>query len=112
MIRRPPRSTLFPYTTLFRSFHAVKLCRELFDTLLPFAASHRDAIFSATPLTVRFGIVPESIRGRSTFVLIWRAIALDPLHFGVQPAGLLHLPHTRVRSQFSLGASLQLSVIS
>src|SRR5256885_13650133 len=31
MIRRPPRSTLFPYTTLFRSvgrvhFHAVKAC--------------------------------------------------------------------------------------
>src|SRR2546425_12310731 len=24
MIRRPPRSTLFPYTTLFRSPHAVK----------------------------------------------------------------------------------------
>src|SRR3712207_6939081 len=22
MMRRPPRSTLFPYTTLFRSFHA------------------------------------------------------------------------------------------
>src|SRR2546422_7410587 len=22
MIRRPPRSTLFPYTTLFRSYHA------------------------------------------------------------------------------------------
>src|SRR3712207_8426752 len=27
MIRRPPRSTLFPYTTLFRS--CVKPCREL-----------------------------------------------------------------------------------
>src|SRR5438105_11365555 len=25
MIRRPPRSTLFPYTTLFRSFVAVRL---------------------------------------------------------------------------------------
>src|SRR5256885_11510428 len=25
MIRRPPRSTLFPYTTLFRSRHAVAL---------------------------------------------------------------------------------------
>src|SRR2546421_5231697 len=25
MIRRPPRSTLFPYTTLFRSVRAVKL---------------------------------------------------------------------------------------
>src|SRR2546430_9692438 len=28
MIRRPPRSTLFPYTTLFRSFTATK-CRGL-----------------------------------------------------------------------------------
>src|SRR2546430_6834817 len=30
MIRRPPRSTLFPYTTLFRSHvHAVELDRSL-----------------------------------------------------------------------------------
>src|SRR5438034_8652604 len=35
MIRRPPRSTLFPYTTLFRSGvseavrHAIELCSEL-----------------------------------------------------------------------------------
>src|SRR5438105_7913706 len=32
MIRRPPRSTLFPYTTLFRSHHALQsgqLCRRL-----------------------------------------------------------------------------------
>src|SRR6266498_5841400 len=27
MIRRPPRSTLFPYTTLFRS-HAADICRS------------------------------------------------------------------------------------
>src|SRR5437016_8032809 len=26
MIRRPPRSTLFPYTTLFRSQHMLKRC--------------------------------------------------------------------------------------
>src|SRR5204863_10102208 len=26
MIWRPPRSTLFPYTTLFRSFHAAASC--------------------------------------------------------------------------------------
>src|SRR5256885_10571499 len=26
MIRRPPRSTLFPYTTLFRSLRAIRLC--------------------------------------------------------------------------------------
>src|SRR6202789_4675118 len=28
MIRRPPRSTLFPYTTLFRSFHAAAVERS------------------------------------------------------------------------------------
>src|SRR2546422_1956166 len=28
MIRRPPRSTLFPYTTLFRSRHARSLLRN------------------------------------------------------------------------------------
>src|SRR2546422_11401606 len=30
MIRRPPRSTLFPYTTLFRSAHAATPCRFKF----------------------------------------------------------------------------------
>src|SRR3712207_8947068 len=29
MIRRPPRSTLFPYTTLFRSNEALPLAQEL-----------------------------------------------------------------------------------
>src|SRR5687767_15711801 len=28
MIRRPPRSTLFPYTTLFRSWSARRLARD------------------------------------------------------------------------------------
>src|SRR2546422_7640331 len=28
MIRRPPRSTLFPYTTLFRSSHCSAACQE------------------------------------------------------------------------------------
>src|SRR2546430_9417205 len=34
MIRRPPRSTLFPYTTLFRSDHA--FCAAHGVTLVPF----------------------------------------------------------------------------
>src|SRR5689334_24826677 len=35
MIRRPPRSTLFPYTTLFRSFKALpeRKCGRLSTTL-------------------------------------------------------------------------------
>src|SRR3712207_8908203 len=28
MIRRPPRSTLFPYTTLFRSLDAINITKE------------------------------------------------------------------------------------
>src|SRR3712207_6938702 len=41
MIRRPPRSTLFPYTTLFRSQHSPRAALELFvatglaDVVLP-----------------------------------------------------------------------------
>src|SRR5258707_2715050 len=31
MIRRPPRSTLFPYTTLFRSLLAIKPLQEFLD---------------------------------------------------------------------------------
>src|SRR5260221_13340219 len=33
MIRRPPRSTLFPYTTLFRSVLALKLLVDLYAVL-------------------------------------------------------------------------------
>src|SRR3712207_7421131 len=33
MIRRPPRSTLFPYTTLFRSISGVEVIRGLAESL-------------------------------------------------------------------------------
>src|SRR5256886_9520160 len=39
MIRRPPRSTLFPYTTLFRSLWYVASWREQWVALLSFSAS-------------------------------------------------------------------------
>src|SRR2546427_9377693 len=39
MIRRPPRSTLFPYTTLFRSVGHVDI-----QVVLPAALVHRDAL--------------------------------------------------------------------
>src|SRR5690349_23185311 len=35
MIRRPPRSTLFPYTTLFRSILASRRHRHLVPSALP-----------------------------------------------------------------------------
>src|SRR3712207_8746987 len=42
MIRRPPRSTLFPYTTLFRSAGRGRLGRRL-DAPLPQEARHETA---------------------------------------------------------------------
>src|SRR3712207_7333900 len=44
MIRRPPRSTLFPYTTLFRSSErAAEVVRTYFERLVPLAAERYDA---------------------------------------------------------------------
>src|SRR3712207_8990253 len=39
MIRRPPRSTLFPYTTLFRSREGHIRTRDLYAALAPFACT-------------------------------------------------------------------------
>src|SRR5256885_10865340 len=40
MIRRPPRSTLFPYTTLFRSSHASDKPVAIADAALDYARKH------------------------------------------------------------------------
>src|SRR2546430_13243198 len=40
MIRRPPRSTLFPYTTLFRSLRPVYVLLDLVERLLVDHRSH------------------------------------------------------------------------
>src|SRR2546430_6025852 len=47
MIRRPPRSTLFPYTTLFRSFSKGAVCEnsrpdaKIFEPVIKFAGVSR-----------------------------------------------------------------------
>src|SRR3712207_8791403 len=40
MIRRPPRSTLFPYTTLFRSWQAMSLPPKMIDYLFVHELAH------------------------------------------------------------------------
>src|SRR2546429_2646070 len=50
MIRRPPRSTLFPYTTLFRSFTKAGA----------FAPANQCASFTASSITTRGGVAPSA----------------------------------------------------
>src|ERR1041385_5675799 len=75
MIRRPPRSTLFPYTTLFRSILAGAVERRVTQTQRP----HR--LYLDTPVTY--------LKGVGTV----RAEALRRL--GIITAGdlLFHVPH-------------------
>src|SRR5258706_2388179 len=69
MIRRPPRSTLFPYTTLFRSQakHRV-VCREDMPDhrFQPARARHRDeGLEHAPPEALRLPVVGRRMLERS-----------------------------------------------
>src|SRR3712207_7308727 len=67
MIRRPPRSTLFPYTTLFRS--AVRLEAEVWRRSTVFVrGSGMGVFFKAAPGHP----VSSSMRGNHRFEAGWR----------------------------------------
>src|SRR3712207_7001815 len=55
MIRRPPRSTLFPYTTLFRSGH------PLTHLWVPFNPAHMVAVAVRNIVRVHTGPTPSVI---------------------------------------------------
>src|SRR5256885_13011601 len=57
MIRRPPRSTLFPYTTLFRSvMHSLA-----FGTLLPFIAEDPKEAISRKQMEMTQDVMANSL---------------------------------------------------
>src|SRR3712207_6990756 len=63
MIRRPPRSTLFPYTTLFRSLRAPNALDVTFGTVLsagPLGLELRPT--ASLQLGVRAGAIDATIR--------------------------------------------------
>src|SRR2546425_6850716 len=55
MIRRPPRSTLFPYTTLFRSLALVCRCRVV---------AKAETRVEAPKIAARQPVLPETLAGR------------------------------------------------
>src|SRR5687767_15309288 len=60
MIRRPPRSTLFPYTTLFRSRVSSKAKQANEETIAMGTVSQR------IPTSTRFGLRSKSTRPRES----------------------------------------------
>src|SRR5256885_15757020 len=70
MIRRPPRSTLFPYTTLFRSSLAISAARG--SRML--VSSCLERIFGARPPTVGTSIDRKSTRLNSSHLVISYAV--------------------------------------
>src|SRR2546429_596676 len=59
MIRRPPRSTLFPYTTLFRSSEELALLRGRVVTLGQKIRGHVDALHQLEEILPRLGTPRE-----------------------------------------------------
>src|SRR2546426_10973213 len=60
MIRRPPRSTLFPYTTLFRSYLEARQRRKT-------QVEHQDIVVAAGREAQPFGAVPDQVRVEAGF---------------------------------------------
>src|SRR2546425_13376157 len=99
MIRRPPRSTLFPYTTLFRSRRRVGLvfqAHALFEHLTALdnvtlalrhvlgrsrsqAEAHATELLASLEVGARAGAWPSQLSGgEAQRVAIARALAPDP----------------------------------
>src|SRR2546422_9793994 len=72
MIRRPPRSTLFPYTTLFRSDKRHEAALEAFRRALKFDPDQVEAVF-------QLGVALARLHRYAEAVQAWeRVTRLDP----------------------------------
>src|SRR5256885_3663574 len=72
MIRRPPRSTLFPYTTLFRSGQSVTFTATVANPAAPGPTPTGTVTFvdftyqDLTPITTMLGTVPLDANGQAS----------------------------------------------
>src|SRR5258708_22214153 len=86
MIRRPPRSTLFPYTTLFRSpCVRIHKCNLLKARVVIASYNQHIGSFSPEP----FGwLAPPSLLGAREPTLSWKSITLRTLQRVKSPVGV------------------------
>src|SRR3712207_6919555 len=92
MIRRPPRSTLFPYTTLFRSVLCNQVCRVLTKlktcTLAPSQSERRtsgDAVRIEQPLHLRH-VPPADLPPRAEILVDRKSTRLNSSHANISYA--------------------------
>src|SRR3712207_9085185 len=89
MIRRPPRSTLFPYTTLFRSGRRASVAQHRADP------AQRAEIVVEAHLDHLRGLLDRLLDGRLDDVLAaLERLAVGSLVAGVEHAGLRSEEHT------------------
>src|SRR2546425_10268695 len=108
MIRRPPRSTLFPYTTLFRSLYPRR----------PYATA-ATSVFDY-PLSSRFDEVDTTVVFNDVFVpweqvFIYRSVDLVNAQFHETPAhttaNFQSLVRFGVKLEFMAGLALRLAEV-
>src|SRR5438034_4851069 len=99
MIRRPPRSTLFPYTTLFRS-HVEQLRLQLGSELRDLVEKQRAAVRHLDEAALRF----TGVGGGS--LLVAEQLGLEQA-WGKRGAVDLHEPPYRMRARVVNGAGDQ-----
>src|SRR2546429_6416027 len=105
MIRRPPRSTLFPYTTLFRSLHArgdprpdrglLSAAQGISRAEAPVrpGRAHRESLVPPLPQAVRPGTLRRALESRNAVVDELNVSGLEPgVELGDQPAVGPHAP--------------------
>src|SRR5437899_4003284 len=83
MTRRPPRSTLFPYTTLFRSSHAVK-----YDNLgnLYSAPAPKDIWNEWVSRAKKCGVIHRTLNIKMEKVADRKSTRLNSSHLGISYA--------------------------
>src|SRR3712207_9056624 len=100
MIRRPPRSTLFPYTTLFRSgrkhphqeFLTIDTTNILFICGGAFADLDKIIERRIGHKGVGFGAAIESKVGKDTGALFEKCLPEDLMQYGLIPEFIGRLP--------------------
>src|SRR5260370_37170947 len=94
MIRRPPRSTLFPYTTLFRSIDLNTASRDDLMTLDGIGEVRADAIIRARPFKAKTELVERRLIPEALYDKIADKVMARPVP-GTAPTPATRLPAKR-----------------